>query len=173
MKNLQPVIMTWNGQSMTPMPMSFPLCMRQFTIGEQYRLVAEEERSVQSHKHYFAAVYEAWQNLPEDLAARFPTAEILRHWCLVKCHYATEKTVVLETMRDAEYLYEYICEKRDNDTFVQRSDNVIKIWTAKSQSTRAMDREEFQRSKEAVLGLLSELIGTSVGELKKNAGKAA
>ncbi len=173
MKDLLPTVYRWNGVAMLPKAESLPLCIRQFTVDEEYRLTVEEERSVASHKHYFAAVHEAWQNLPEHLASHFPTAERLRHWCLVKCGYAAEQNIVLETMRDAERFAEYVAEYRGDDTFVKREGNVIKIWTAKSQSTRAMDKDEFQVSKSAVLELLSDMIGTSVTELKKNAGKAA
>lgn len=158
---------------MEPLPEYLPLCLRQYQHNEHYRLIAEEERSAASHRHYFAVIHEAWQNLPEHLAARFPTAERLRHWCLVKCHYATEQTIVLETYHDAERFAEYISEKRDDDTFCQRSGNVVKIWTAKSQSTRSMDKKEFQDSKAAVLALLSEMIGTSATELSANADQAA
>ncbi len=173
MKDLQPAVFVWLDNAMVPLASSLPLCIRQFTDGEEYRLTVEEERSVASHKHYFAAIHEAWQNLPEHLAERFPNAERLRHWALVKCGYAAEQSIVLETTRDAERFAEYVAEYRGDDTFVQRSGNVIKIWTAKSQSTRAMDKDEFQASKTAVLDLLSDMIGTSVTELKKNAGKAA
>ncbi len=158
---------------MRPIPNTIDLCLRQFVDGEVYRLTVEEERSAASHKHYFAAIHEAWQNLPENLADRFPTAERLRHWCLVKCGYAAEQSIVLETVRDAERFAEYVAEYRGDDTFVKRSGNVIKIWTAKSQSTRAMDKDEFQESKNNVLQLLSELIGTSVADLKRNAGHSA
>ncbi len=175
MKDLQPAVFRWDNISyvMVPLAASLPLCIRQFTDGEEYRLAAEEERSAASHKHYFAAIHEAWQNLPENLADRFPTAERLRHWCLVKCGYATEQIIVLETVRDAERFAEYVSEYRGDDTFVKRDGDIIKIWTAKSQSTRAMDKDEFQASKQAVLDLLSDMIGTTVTELKKNAGQAA
>ncbi len=60
------------------------------------------------------------------------------------------------------------------DTAVVRvKDAVVIRWTAKSQSMRAMGKDDFQRSKDAVLAVIDELIGTAPGTLSREAGRAA
>jgi hypothetical protein len=57
--------------------------------GEIITVEEVKERSAKSHRHYFAVINEAWQNLPEDLADEFPNAEALRKRALIKnglCH---------------------------------------------------------------------------------------
>ena len=49
----------------------------------------------------------------------------------------------------------------------------VTVMTAKSQSMRAMGRVEFQRSKEAVLDVVAQMIGVKRDALAANAGKAA
>jgi hypothetical protein len=51
--------------------------------------------------------------------------------------------------------------------------NVVKKFTAKSQSVKAMNKQEFQLSKVAVLDIIAELIEVTRKRLESNAGKAA
>jgi hypothetical protein len=61
----------------------------------------------------------------------------------------------------------------DDTAVVRVKDSVVVRWTAKSQSLRAMGRHDFQRSKDAVLAVIDELIGTAPGTLSREAGRAA
>ena len=47
------------------------------------------------------------------------------------------------------------------------------VRTAKSQSYRAMDREEFQASKSAILEIVAAMIEVTPATLKREAGTAA
>ena len=49
----------------------------------------------------------------------------------------------------------------------------VAVYTAKSQSARAMGRATFQKSKTDVLDALSEMIGVTTPQLQENAGRAA
>jgi len=51
--------------------------------------------------------------------------------------------------------------------------NAVRFYRAKSQRMRAMEKEEFQQSKDAVLDFLSKLIGTDTTTLQQQAGQAA
>ncbi len=173
MNEMAPVLFMWTEDGvMKPQDRFSHLCDRQFVVGETYRMVVEEERSMASHRQYFAEVNEAWKNLPEHLAPLFPTADKLRKWCLIKCGYATEQSMVCRSMVDAAR-FATMMGRMNEDSTVVRKGNVIKLYTAKSQSVRHMDKAEFQRSKQDVLDLLASMIGTTTEELSKNAGQAA
>ena len=72
-----PVMFTWDGERrvMVPQERFHNVCGRQFEPGEEYALEVVEERSLASHKQYFAAVHDGYQNLNEEAAKHFPTQE--------------------------------------------------------------------------------------------------
>lgn len=110
-------------------------------------------------------------NLPEG-DTRFPTAQHMRKYLLVKAGFADERTIVCDTKRDAKNL---ALAARDLDGYavIECRDTVVKIWTAKSQSAQAMGPDEFKASKDAVLDLAAKEIGVTRGELEKKGGRAA
>jgi hypothetical protein len=167
-----PVPLTWDGKRFTPLPQFQRICDRQFVVGICYPMVVEEKRSSASHRHYFAAVHDAWMNLPDAEAARFPSDEHLRHWALIETGYCNEKTYVCDTQTDARKLA-LVARQLDTFAVIKLSKNVVKIYTARSQSIHAMNAEEFKNSKNKVLDLLSGLIGITRGTLNKEAGTAA
>ncbi|WP_238189283.1 hypothetical protein [Methylobacterium frigidaeris] len=141
-------------------------------IGERYILVEHEARSAASHAHYFACVRDGWSNLPEDLAGRFPTPDHLRKWALIRAGYRDEVTFVASSKAEAIRIAAFLRPVEDT-AVVRVKDSVVVRWTAKSQSMRAMGRDGFQRSKDAVLSVIDELIGTAPGTLSREAGRAA
>ena len=143
-----------------------------FVIGQVYKLEEIEERSTKSHKHYFACVREAWQNLPEEAADRFPSPEHLRKWALIMAGYADERSIVCASKAEALRLAAFIRPMDDFAVVVAR-ENVVKAFTPQSQNTRAMDQKTFQESKDAVLDRIAQLIGTDAATLKRNAGMVA
>lgn len=159
---------TWNGEAMIPARGFAKRCDAEFTIGMAYNLEAVEQRSAKSHAHYFAAINEAWQNLPEDQADRFPTSEHLRKWCLIRAGFAEQRQIVAASKAEAQRLAAFV-KPMDSYAVVTVRDAVVTVWTAESQSQRAMGKERFQASKTAVLELLALMIGTDPVEL----GRAA
>ena len=144
----------------------------QYVVGERYMLDVREDRSFRSHRHYFACIREAWINLPEHHAERFANAEHLRKWALIQAGYRDERTVVCASAAEAERVAAFIRPIDDCAVVVPRG-NVVIHYTAKSQSMRAMDKETFKASKDAVLDIISGLIQTDAATLRKNAEKAA
>jgi hypothetical protein len=66
-----------------------------------------------------------------------------------------------------------LCGLDDNSVVVLQA-NVIKHYTAQSQSIRHMNKDEFQKSKTAVLEYVAvEMLGTTVEALTKNAEEVA
>lgn len=132
--------------------------------GEVVTLSPVEERSYASHGHYFALLHQAWLNLPEAYAERFPSEDHLRKWCLIKAGWRDERTTACASRAEAERVAAFIKPIDDYAIVVAREATVI-VWTAKSQSMRAMGKEAFQKSKDDVLRVLSELIGADVTTL--------
>jgi hypothetical protein len=168
----RPVIFTWDGQAMVPRDRRFAFqCDRQFVVGSEYTLVQHEDRSAASHRFYFAAVNEAWKNLPEQIADTFPSAEHLRKWALIRAGYRAERTHTAATKAEALRLAAFI-KPIDDFAIVTTSGLAVTVWTAKSQSVRAMGKKEFETSKRAVLDILAGLIGVKAEDLKAAAEAA-
>jgi hypothetical protein len=144
---------------------------RDYVVGERYAVEVQELRSAASHNHFFVSITEAWANLPEHLAERFPSPEHLRKHALVKTGYADERTIVCRSNAEATKLSGYI-RSLDGYAVIVLNGTIVTAWTAKSQSMRAMGKEQFQASKDAVLAYLDQLLGLPAGEVEK-AGKAA
>ncbi|ERL99763.1 hypothetical protein Q644_09010 [Brucella intermedia 229E] len=159
-----PILLSWDGEAFYP---ASPPCWasradRQFVVGETYKLVEHHDRSEASHNHYFASIANAWNTLPDHLLAEYPTAEHLRKKMLVKCGYADERTVVCASKAEAERVAAFI-KPMDNYAVVIFHEAVVKVYTAQSQSLKAMGKREFQESKEAVLAAIDRLLGVEPG----------
>lgn len=163
----KPILMQWNGDGFTP---ASPYWAREadklFVIGQKYALVEHQDRSMNSHRHYFAAVNEAWQNLCDDMAGQFPSADHLRKYALIKAGYFNSQTLVCSSKAEAIRIAAFI-RPADEYAIVRAEGAVVTRFTAKSQSVKAMGREDFQRSKDAVLDALADMIGTTRGELQR------
>jgi len=170
MKEIPPVAFTWDGEAMVPVHPR--LADKHFVVGMRYPLVVHEDRSAVSHRHYFASINEAHHNLPEDLADRFPTPEALRKFALIKAGYRNERSMVCSSKGEAMRFAAFV-KPMDDFAVVDTDGLVVTVYTAKSQSMRAMNKAEFQRSKDDVLRVISEMIGTDAATLQKHAGMAA
>lgn len=164
MSNL--VAYRWTGDSMEPLPRFRKECDRDFVIGEIYTLEPLEERSGQSHRHYFAAIKDAWANLPEELSGEYPTPEHFRKRLLIEAGFCDEQKTVFSNPSDAIKAAAIILE-RDDYVVAEAKGRVLTVWTAKSQSMRAMDKATFQDSKDKTLEIAANMIGTTAAELSK------
>lgn len=164
-----PIAMLWDGEVLRPAtPAWARRADKEFVIGEQYFIGQQEPRSINSHNHFFASVHAAWENLPEEEAARFPSADHLRRYALISTGFADSHTLICDTPEDAQKAANFI-QPIDEFSLVIVRGNVVERFSAKSQSMRAMGKEEFQRSKEAVLAFLSQMIGVTPAELQRGA----
>lgn len=163
---------SWDGESMVPLKGFQKRCDETFYVGERYRMEVQEERSMRSHRHYFASIHEAWLNLPEDKAERFPTSEHLRKWALIKTGYRDERSIVAASKAEAQRIAAFV-RPIDEYAVVVVRDACVLVYTARSQSVKAMGKKDFTGSKEAVLDVLATLVGTSAQSLQENARTAA
>ena len=158
---------------MVPHPRYEKVARRQFAEGEEYPLIVLEARSRASHNQYFAAVNEAWDNLAEDIATRWPTAEHLRKWALVEVGFFDEK--VFPDCKSPAHAKQLAVFVRSVDTYAQihvHKTTVI-VREPKSQSAAAMGKDQFEKSKRAVLDLLATLARTTRAQLNENAGASS
>ena len=167
-----PLTYTWDGDAMIPLKRFTRMADAQFVIGEEYRLAIHEGRSMKSHSHYFAALTEAWRNLSDDHAERFPTVEHLRKWLLIKAGYRDERSIVCSSKAEAQRVAAFM-RPADEFAVVTVNEAIVTFYTAKSQSVRAMGRKDFQESKQAVLDIAAGMIGVNRDDLRRNAGRAA
>jgi hypothetical protein len=167
---IYPAEFHWDGKVMVPMPRFRKLADKQYVAGECYTLGISEDRSAASHRHYFACVTDAWRNLPEDKVERYPSPEHLRKWALIRAGYHDERSIVCEGNKQARAIVALV-EALDEFSVTMVRGPVIKVYTAKSQSTENMTREQFERSKQDVLAILAEVIGVSTKQLEKEGGQ--
>lgn len=167
---IQPMVFRWDGDVMAPLDPR--RADRQYVVGETYRLSPYEERSPQSHSHYYASLTAAYKNLPEDIGKNFATFDHFRKWCLIQTGFRDEFKAVAANRNEAIALATFI-EKNDTYAVVSIYDCVVTVLTAKSQKRSAMDKKEFQRSKESVLDYAASLVGVTADELARNRDIAA
>lgn len=165
-----PVIFTWEGDVMKPLGRFASLCDKQFVVHENYRLEVVEDRSGESHRHYFATINEAWANLPEVQAGRWATPDMMRKWALCRAGFFEETTYRASSKAEAVRIAGVFGPLFDE---IILEGEMVHARKAKSQSYKAMTRKEFQDSKTKVLDELAKLIGVTSEELSKNAGRAA
>ena len=168
-----PVFFNWDGEAMSPAtPMMARLADKHYVVGETYSLIPFAARSFKSHNHYFAALADAWSNLPGERLEEFSSPEHLRKKALIRKGYCDEQSIVCASKAEAQRLAVFI-RPIDDYAIVVVKEAVVTRYTAKSQSTHAMGAADFQASKEAVFSYLDELLGVPAGQTKQHAGKAA
>lgn len=156
----------WDGECFKPVSAFWSRrADRQFVVGQKYQIEARQERNDAAHRAYFAAVREAFMNLPAEYADRFPNDEALRKFALIKAGYANERSIVCASTDEAKRMAAFI-EPIDTLSIVVPLGDIVTVYTAKSQSYRAMDRKTFNESKERVLSVIAQMIGVTVEQLK-------
>lgn len=167
-----PILCDWDGEAFRP---SGPVWARradqQYVVGERYQIEVRQERSEASHRAYFAAIAEAWQNLPDDLAEKLATPEHLRKHALIRAGYRDERTIVASSKAEAHRLAGFI-KPMDSFAVVLVDGATVTVYTAQSQSYRAMGKARFGESKAKVLDVIAGLIGVAPGDLQRE-GTAA
>ncbi|MDR7032392.1 hypothetical protein [Mesorhizobium sp. BE184] len=139
-----------------------------YVVGEVYRLITFEERSQASHNHYFAALQSGFDNMPDAMRDQFPTVEHMRKKLLVRAGYADERSIVCASKAEAERMAAFI-RPVDEYAIVTAREAVVRVFTAQSQSMKAMGAKRFQESKQAVLDQLDDMLGVSRGETSRSA----
>lgn len=165
-----PLAYRWTGVAMLPLNQRASGLM--FTVGRIYRLENIEDRSRATHNHFFACVADAFGNLPESLAERFQSPDALRKYALIRCGFRDERSIVCASKAEAQRVAAFV-RPMDDFAVVSVAEAAVVVWTAKSQSMRAMGKRDFAASKTAVLDYLASMIGASPAALATNAQEKA
>ena len=183
---------------MVPRPRYAAQAAHQFLLGEEYVLDEVDERSMASHKQYFAALKSGYDNLPENVGfrtkadgsfvldgsgnriPRWRTPEHYRKWLLIECGFYDEREIEEETKfgatRLAKALPALLAWIWPDEAYVRIfiRDTKVVVQRAKSQSLRAMKtKKAFEESKKAVLDLNDSLTGVEPGTHWREAGSSA
>lgn len=141
---------------------------KEFVVGEVYQMVEQSEHSDASRGHYFASLKSAFDSLPDEMHDEYPTVEHLRKKALIRKGYRDERSIVCASKAEAQRMAAFM-KPLDEYAIIVPSEAVVRVWTAKSQKKRAMDRKEFQESKSAVLDFVDDLLGVGRGETARAA----
>jgi hypothetical protein len=172
MKPTPPVLFQWNGESMTPLARFSRIADGKFVVGQTYKMEAVDIRSLPSLNHYFAELHEIWLNLPEDAAKKFPTADHMRKFALIRTGWRKERSITLRDAGEAARVAAFATPS-DEFSIVLVHESTVTIYEAKSQSFKEMGKPDFQKSKSDVLNYLSKWIGASREQISSNAGSSA
>ena len=168
-----PIVFQWSGEAMVPASGFWARKADQtYVVGETYKMVEHHERSSRSHAHYFASIHDAWQTLPDEMLEIYPTSEHLRKKALIRTGHRDERSIVCASKAEALRLGAFI-KPMDDYAIVDVREAVVRVWTAKSQSTKAMGAKAFQQSKSDVLDFIDALLGVGQGETAANSARAA
>lgn len=160
-----PVEMVWQGGVLRPVsPYWLRRAQKEFGEGEVVRIVRHHERSMGAHNAYFAQIENAWKSLPPMMEERFPSADHLRRYALVKAGYCHSDSIVCPSHADALRVSAFV-RGADEFAVVTVNKNVVTRYTPKSQSYRNMDKKTFMESKEKTLEVIADLLGVTAGEL--------
>lgn len=163
-----PLLWRWDGEAMWPRPTFVREANERYVVGETYRLDEIEDRSQTSHDHMFAFVGEAWKNLPERLAAEFPTAKHLRKRALIETGQHRETILDVGT-KEAAIQVATTLRSKDEFAWIVVRGHVVVMREAVSQKKSEMGAKAFQESKDKLLAWVSELIGVEPEQLARAA----
>jgi len=170
-----PIPLTYEGEGRFVAPTLYwrTVCDGLFTARTRYVFTQQQERSWKSHKHYFASVNEAWSNLPEKYANRYPTPDHLRKEALVACGYYEQREFVCETRDAALRLARFLRSDKETFAIISVHERAVVERRPKSQKQRVMGKKEFQQSKDDVMAYVWNLVGVDPAQAAGETGSHA
>lgn len=169
-----PALFTYEGDgTFTAAPRFRDKLDAEFVCGATYVMEAVEERQAARDKAYHAEMRDAWANLPEHLAERFPNPTDFRRYCLAQCGFAHVSRMAMKTTKDALAALSVmaglgIMASLDGAVLV-----IVKPMSQKISGPDKMEKEERLRSYRMTLDYAASLIGTMSEDLQRNAREAA
>lgn len=164
-----PINCIWDGEAFVPAGTYWAKkADEEFVVGQRYRIGEYHDRSPASHNHQFAWLNEAWQSLPDELYDQYPSPEHLRKFALIAKGHCTMVQHACASNAEALRLAAAI---RPYDTYavVSVRGPVVTVYNAVSQSVKAMDGPQFQKSKQDVIDFVADLLGVAPDDLRKAA----
>lgn len=154
-----PLPMMYEGEGVfRALPRALEAVMHHYGQGEVVMMAPVEERSEVSHRHEFAWLKTAWETLPDNLAAEFPTTEHLRKRALIETGWCTVQDYACGTRAEALRWLAYLRKVVPEYSVVTVENTVIRVFEARSQARGKMKKEDFQKSKTDILTYVANLL---------------
>jgi len=152
-------VFTWDGEALYPIPVHKQRCDDQLVVGERYHMESIEARSHKSHAHYFASLKDMWGSLPEEYGMEpwAQSTEHLRKYALIRTGYCLTQTFTCSSQKEAMRWASNI-RGMDEYSITQAQGDVVHLFTAKTQSMKSMGKDDFQKSKDAVLNFVLTIL---------------
>jgi hypothetical protein len=162
-----PILASWDGEHFIPARRHAKELAASMVVGEWYYLDVAEKRSMAEHRFYFASLKDIWSSLPEVIGERFPTVASFRKAGLIACGFCHKAEIVCANNQQALKLAATLA-RMDDYAVAEVRDRVAAIWTADSQSLKAMGNDRFKASKQAVLEWAAAQIGVNPNVLDRD-----
>lgn len=165
---MQPLPFAWNGAAFEPVGRhARAACEATFGAGQIVRLVEHQEHSEVSMRHQFAWLKAAWESLPPDLIADYPSPDHLRKAALIRTGWCTVQDYPCGSRAEAQRWVAFLKREVDPYTIVEPSESVVRVYRARSQARGAMSPKDFRAAKDAVLMWVSNLLGVEPDALER------
>ena len=129
-------------------------------------------RSLPHHNLFFAKVKKLWENLPESEEERFPTAERLRKYLLVRAGHCERLFSPLEHVETMVPFFKLLAGFEDDLFFASKPDGVVAL-KAKTIEHAKVDQDEFLQIDKRVNDVIAREFGINTDELMTSARRDA
>ena len=127
--------------------------------GKNYDVNVVLPTTQKSRGHFFCSLAEAFSNLPEAVRLDIPSVEHLRKRALIHTGWAHKFVIPCSSGKGLKNLWRLMRETDEYVVCIEKPDNVLEVYKARSMSSREMQRTEFQRCKDDVLKYAWGLVG--------------
>ena len=129
--------------------------------GRHYTLAVEEPKIERPASHVLCERHGCWRNLPDELADEYPDMKRFAKKALIRCGFRDERSIRLRLEGGGARVAAFITPI-DRYAIVVQVNAVVRVWTARFQSVRAMGKAEFKESSaDKVLAFCADLIGVA------------
>jgi hypothetical protein len=167
----QPITVVWSGTHLTPITRYHNVAANMFgEPGTVHVIELSSDRNAARHKACMAALHEAYDNLPEDIAKHFDNFDHFRADALIRTGHCDTRQVDEKLVRGGKHI-------RVSHPYSQISVSPDGKWVIvkqpKSQAFNAMGEAEAKQVESDLIDYAASLIGVPVGQLRKEAGRSA
>jgi hypothetical protein len=113
-----------------------------------------------TRRFFFAAIRDAWANLPEHHKERFPNSEVLRKTALIHAGHCDVMTVVAGSKSAAPGVANAF-KARDQYCIAVPKGDVVTVYTARSMARRVLLKKEFLQVAEKVFAWIESQTGVN------------
>jgi hypothetical protein len=116
-----------------------------------------------TRRYFFAAIRDAWANLPDAMRERFPNAEVLRKHSLIAIGYCDVITLACGSKAAALQIAAAFRMKDAYCVATVRGD-VVTVYTARSMARRVLLKRDFREVADKVFHWIAEQTGIDPGK---------